>query len=532
MEPEVVNPASDEVDARAAHFEREENFRWLSSLLAATSPLPLTERVAALTQQSIYALAEFAEISHGSLDPCWMLAEENRRHMGRPTLPLEQYPTLSGVVNGELEPIQMVEKFYGTRGDLQGYCALRMSPRTPSIEVAESHRPDGLATNRPQIILAFSGTSNARLALYDVMVAPLGYKTSFSHPSKYSWRVHDGFQRVYRGIRSPAFMALKRAITAMEANLANQNNQEWDLVITAHSLGGAVSYLVLLDLLQKAFAPDGLEPEVPLLPQKTNVTIATFGAPRVANPALVNHYRELIETWRQRRDSASSLTEWPIIGHMDGVPALPPTFFGYAHFSAHPFYSYGGHLYHIPVEQNEYTNFKVEPQDNEPVLFARGGHNYYGARDMERLQRRMKAIFQDIAPPPPVPPVTSLLNLPPKLRTRSHRSISEAGGRLKNSRVRQLSDPHQKRAVSLPGGGAEEASGSSPGPEQTDDGDDPEELSTFVHPDVPLNAASEHPWVQRYLEREEKEEQIWSKSRNPRTLWGTLKGVVSFGVHK
>lgn len=144
MESEVTSPTAVDIDARAAHFEREENFRWLSNLLASTSPQALTERVSASTQQSVYSLAEFAEISHGSLDPTWILAEENRRHLGSPSFPLEQYPTLTGSINGELEPIKMIEKFYGTRGGLQGYCALRMAPRTSSTELPQqdlSHAP-------------------------------------------------------------------------------------------------------------------------------------------------------------------------------------------------------------------------------------------------------------------------------------------------------------------------------------------------------------------------------------------------------
>ena len=131
---EVNSPTAEDIDARAAHFEREENFRWLSYLLASTSSQTLTERLPLVTQQAIYALAEFAEISHGSLDPAWILVEENRRRLGAKGYPLEAYPTLAGIVDGEMEPIQVVGKFYGTRGGLQGYCALRMSPRTPSRE--------------------------------------------------------------------------------------------------------------------------------------------------------------------------------------------------------------------------------------------------------------------------------------------------------------------------------------------------------------------------------------------------------------
>jgi hypothetical protein len=135
---EVNSPTAEDIDARAAHFEREENFRWLSHLLASTSSQTLTERLPQVTQQAIYALAEFAEISHGSLDPTWILAEENRRRLGANGFPLETYPTLAGIVDGEMEPIEMIDKFNGTRGGLQGYCALRMSPRTSSGELLGS----------------------------------------------------------------------------------------------------------------------------------------------------------------------------------------------------------------------------------------------------------------------------------------------------------------------------------------------------------------------------------------------------------
>lgn len=371
------------------------------------------------------------------------------------------------------------------------------------------------------------------------MVAPLGYKTSVDHPSKYEWRVHDGFQRVYRGIRHAAFNALKEAITSINREMENRATKDWDLVITAHSLGAAVSYLVLLDILHAGIGPDGLEHEAPMLPATTRITIATFGSPRVGNPALVRHFRESIHEWRQMRGSEDALTEWAIIGHMDGglyssgklgllnfltgVPALPPTFFGYAHFSAHPLYSFGGHLYLIPSDQCEYTYFKVDSPKDEPVMFARGGHNYYGARDMERLQRRMKAIFLDITPKPQA---AFLQNVPPRPRTRSHRSISEAAGRFKNKRLQELSERPKSRASSLPGGGSESPSTSDP----QEDADDLE--SSIPPPNVPLDSTSEHPWIRQYLEREKEEEELWARRNHPQSIWGTMRGVVSFGFSK
>lgn len=146
------------------------------------------------------------------------------------------------------------------------------------------------------------------------MAAPVAYKSAVDHPSKSSWRVHDGFQRVYLGIKSPAFKSLRDAITAMGARASGS----WDLVITAHSLGAAVVYLTLLDLLHRARDPDNLDSEVPILPNETNITICVFGCPRVANVFLVGHFRQLIKGWREKRGRAEALTEWSIVGHRDG----------------------------------------------------------------------------------------------------------------------------------------------------------------------------------------------------------------------
>jgi hypothetical protein len=148
---EVNSRTAEELDARAAHFEREENFRWLSNLLASSSSKTLTKRLSRVTQQAIYALAEFAEISHGSLDPAWILAKENRRHLGAEGFPLQYYPTLTGIVEGEMEPIEMVDKFHGSKGGLQGYCALRMSPRTSSTEAVESDAGKWFTSRRTRL---------------------------------------------------------------------------------------------------------------------------------------------------------------------------------------------------------------------------------------------------------------------------------------------------------------------------------------------------------------------------------------------
>ena len=343
-------------------------------------------------------------------------------------------------------------------------------------------------------------------------------------------------------MRPAAFRVLKQAVDAMDAQLAGRDNREWDLVLTAHSLGSAVCYLVLLDILHAGIG-DGLDPLIPILPATTRITIATFGSPRVGNPPLVNHYRELVEEWRRTRGSVDALTEWPIIGHMDGVyslsmqlkyvlgitfvgvPALPPAFLGYNHFSEYPYYSFGGHLYRIPSSDNEYTCFKVESLENEPVLFARGGHNYYGARDMERLQRRMKPIFTEMTHNFQNPRLGS--------RLRGRRSISDGANHFKNKRIEELPRPHEQRATSLPAEETESPSFTSPdSPDEAADlesSPDPDPSNVIMEPGVESYGES---WIERYLAREREEEAIWIKRNKSSALWGVLRGVVAFGVFK
>jgi hypothetical protein len=148
------------------------------------------------------------------------------------------------------------------------------------------------------------------------MCAPVQYRTSFNSSASTTWKVHDGFQRVYQGIKIAAFEALTLAIKTLDKE---HGCQDWDLVITAHSLGGAVSYLTLLELIHHNVDPGTPDVYVPVLPASCNITISVFGCPRVSNPFLVAHFHQLIKDWRERRGREEAITEWSVIGHMDGT---------------------------------------------------------------------------------------------------------------------------------------------------------------------------------------------------------------------
>ena len=75
---------------------------------------------------------------------------------------------------------------------------------------------------------------------------------------------------------------------------------------------------------------------------------------------------------------------------------MPPNFLGYRHFAQSPFYFYHSALYQIPQSEIEHSKFQVDssgvpaPSEGAAPDFPLGGHNYYGGRDMEKLQRTMR----------------------------------------------------------------------------------------------------------------------------------------------
>ncbi|KAG8810047.1 hypothetical protein FRC17_003122 [Serendipita sp. 399] len=448
--------------------EKQDNFRWIAKWLATTSSYVLKDnrdRVDPQVEDAVSTLAEFAEIAHGSIDPVWILDPLNRKILGRDGFPLAGYKALAGLRDGELiEDIKMVERFKGNVGDLQGYTALRMNPQTAA-------RPCGTNsdTPKPQVILAFSGTSNITLGLYNLMTMPARYQPLSGNKSNSNWKVHDGFQRVYQSIRDAAIQALNQAIEQIK----EAYDGEWDLVITGHSLGTAVLTFFLLDLMHceelqnKASAPPALK--MPQIPLSTNVTLAKFGPPRVVNSSLADEYREQMEQFRRRRGRDEALTDWAVIGHMDGVPAVPPTRFGYVHLCLRPFYLYHGKMYSIPQEEREHSLFLVEETTAQgaaarPPLYPKGGHNYYGARDMERLQRRMQAIRVDVEG------TNSNLDRPAQPTTVKNPGSTQGTKKKSNDRGLQprLDDP---------------------------------------------------PWVRLYLEREREEEQAWVAKASGGSRW-------------
>ncbi|KAF8815114.1 alpha/beta-hydrolase [Phlegmacium glaucopus] len=325
--------------------EKLDNFRWISKVVATFSPYTLTiaDRAPVSLHQTLADLGQFAEVAYSAV-PIEFLFEYFTL-LRQPGYPLETYDALHDAV--------LVDSFRGASANIPIFIAYR-----PLLG---------------QLVVAVSGTSSVKQALQDLRV------WRCSHPSGRG-TVHTGFWTLYQDIKS-------QAITGIQKGVADYSVRE--IVLTGHSMGGSMAYLLCLDLLT--------EHQIWLKNLNVNIKVAVFGAPRTGDTALVEYFQELSTSY-QKAHGQDALKEYSLKGYNDGVPALPPARLGYRHFCKEPLYTVGGVLYNIPATESEHSLFHVMDEGNNregsAPLFPLGGHNYYNGRELERFARRINWLIQ------------------------------------------------------------------------------------------------------------------------------------------
>ena len=144
--------------------------------------------------------------------------------------------------------------------------------------------------------MAFTGTSNVKQSLYDVRFRKL------KHPAGRGCGVHSGFWRIYKGIR-------RRAVEGIQKWM--KENVVHELVITGHSLGGAISSLLALDLLTAEDISRSLLDGAAL-------KVVGFGSPRAGNDKLVKVWRDAVAQRREKYGD-DSVTEYLVKAYRDGM---------------------------------------------------------------------------------------------------------------------------------------------------------------------------------------------------------------------
>jgi hypothetical protein len=233
--------------------------------MATFSPYTLTYTDVASADLSLELseLGQFAEISYSSLPTEFIFS--NLALLMDSDFPLEGYDALKGTV--------LVSAIRGKLAKLGAYVAYRPSAK--------------------QLFVSISGTTTIWQALQDLRT--LKHK----HPIGRGCAVHTGFWKMYEGIKAEVIRAVEKGLRTHEVS---------ELVLTGHSLGGALSYLLAIDLL----APGGLE-----LPPGLPLKLAVFGAPRCGNTQLSQLWLELVKQYRAK-NGVDSLKEYSVKAYNDG----------------------------------------------------------------------------------------------------------------------------------------------------------------------------------------------------------------------
>lgn len=164
---------------------------------------------------------------------------------------------------------------------------------------------------RKEVVLSFRGSSSVRNWIADL------YFIQTSCDWVDDCLVHSGFLDSWNEIKAVIYGFIETAFAA---------NPTYTLVVTGHSLGGAVGTLAVADLREDGYPCD----------------LYTYGSPRVGNMAFV----EFVTT--------QAGNEYRTTHYDDPVPRLPPIFLNYRHTSNEYWLADG------PATDIDYTLTEVE----------------------------------------------------------------------------------------------------------------------------------------------------------------------------
>ncbi|WP_195576515.1 lipase family protein [Paenibacillus sp. 1001270B_150601_E10] len=132
------------------------------------------------------------------------------------------------------------------------------------------------------IIIAFRGTSSTSDWISDLRASQVRFKALDKHSC-----THRGFTEIYNSART----SIKKQLLGLSPHKS--------LMVTGHSLGGALACLCAADLSCNTYYQEPV--------------VYTFGAPRVGNPSFAEAYGKRIKQ------------SYRVINPFDVVPLVPPT---------------------------------------------------------------------------------------------------------------------------------------------------------------------------------------------------------------
>lgn len=160
------------------------------------------------------------------------------------------------------------------------------------IDNKDSDTQGFVAKSDNRMVIAFRGTSSLQDAWTDIQISKetfpkLGFfRRLISIRSMLRTKAHHGFFNSYVSVR-------RELMEIVEELLKDQN---YDIYLTGHSLGGALATIAALDLSRDT---------------KARITNYTFGAPKVGNKRFVRYYNKKVkDTFR-------------VVNDEDPIPSIP-----------------------------------------------------------------------------------------------------------------------------------------------------------------------------------------------------------------
>ncbi|KAK5663470.1 hypothetical protein OQA88_3899 [Cercophora sp. LCS_1] len=207
-------------------------------------------------------------------------------------------------------------------------------------------RASGKMGHAPAIIVAFRGTYSITNTIVDLSTIPQEYVPypvpddgdgdGDGGPKCENCTVHMGFMSSWRSAREVVLPALKTA---------REKHPEYAVHLIGHSLGGAVAALAALELRLGLGLRD--------------LTVTTFGEPRIGNKALVRYFDEAFGLKNGTLEDAEKRPYRRVTHVNDPVPLLPLTEWG--------FRSHAGEVYiSKPELQPSPEDLRLCRGDNDP----------------------------------------------------------------------------------------------------------------------------------------------------------------------
>nr|CCC90305.1 unnamed protein product [Trypanosoma congolense IL3000] len=178
-----------------------------------------------------------------------------------------------------------------------------------------------VGTDDRSIVVGFRGTISVRNWVEDISY----WGTPFPYSDCAGCLVHGGFLGAYDSLRSSVRKTLRGLIEA---------HPGLPILITGHSLGGALALLTAVDAISNPpLPPSAIGGAVP------HVRLYTFGKPRVGNPTFAHWVNVLFHSGRHEA--------YRIVHRRDVVPHLPLVFMGFLHSGHELWFNYSQPLKYV-----------------------------------------------------------------------------------------------------------------------------------------------------------------------------------------